>query len=392
MQYFFVLGNHPSLSAAELMSVLPKDKDNFKAAVLADRQILCYQGALPCAPEDLIRRLGGTIKLGEVLAEGVSRKDVLAKIKEKLLAGNGKFNFGFSDYGVGLPLKVLAMELKKFLKEQGVASRWVVSREPTLSSVVVEQNKLLASGAELVFFKKDGAIAVGRTLAVQPFKELSRRDYGRPARDDHSGMLPPKLAQIMLNLSNLSQEDVLLDPFCGSGTVLSEAALAGVKEIHGSDISSKAVADTKKNLEWLADKFEARSSKFEVAQYSATELSKHHQPNSVDRIVTEPYLGPQRGLHDLRAVVAELEQLYRLSLAEFYKILKPGGRVVMLWPVFWHKKEQVKLSAKIARDFMPVSPFPSELKLLLPLTERKTLLYGRPGQRVWREIVILEKK
>src|SRR5205823_3602162 len=91
--------------------------------------------------------------------------------------------------------------------------------------------------------------------AVQPFEQFSARDFGRPGRDDLSGMLPPKLAIIMINLAANDTISVLLDPFCGSGTILSEALLLGYKNLIGSDISEKAVADTKTNLDWIANKF-----------------------------------------------------------------------------------------------------------------------------------------
>ena len=122
-------------------------------------------------------------------------------------------------------------------------------RSPTLSSVVVEQNKLTtAQGAEIVIVQFDKKLFLGKTIAVQPFKELSFRDYGRPARDDYSGMLPPKLAQIMLNLSGAKPADTILDPFCGSGTILTEAMLMGYQDLVGSDVSSKAIEDTGKNI------------------------------------------------------------------------------------------------------------------------------------------------
>lgn len=70
------------------------------------------------------------------------------------------------------------------------------------------------------------------------------RDYGRPARDARVGMLPPKLAQIMLNLSVKDEKSgTVLDPFCGTGVLLQEAALAGFDFI-GSDIEPRMVEMT----------------------------------------------------------------------------------------------------------------------------------------------------
>jgi hypothetical protein len=103
--------------------------------------------------------------------------------------------FGFSNYCKGLNSKSIAMEIKKYLREKGVSSRWVTSKEDVLSSVVVEQNNLISRGVEFVFIEKQSKVLIGQTLAVQPFKELFR-DYGRPARDDFSGMLLPKIIKL----------------------------------------------------------------------------------------------------------------------------------------------------------------------------------------------------
>ena len=98
---------------------------------------------------------------------------------------------------------------------------------------------------------KEGAgggqqFSLAQTEAVQPFEQFSARDFGRPGRDDLSGMLPPKLAIIMINLAQTPLNSILLDPFCGSGTILSEAVLLGYTNLIGTDISEKAIADSKK--------------------------------------------------------------------------------------------------------------------------------------------------
>lgn len=50
--------------------------------------------------------------------------------------------------------------------------------------------------------------------------------------------------------------DVILDPFCGSGTILTEAMLINYKNLIGADISPKAINDTKKNIEWIIRNYE----------------------------------------------------------------------------------------------------------------------------------------
>ena len=240
--------------------------------------------------------------------------------------------------------------------------------------------------------QKGSKILIGKTGAVQDFKALSFRDYDRPARDSKSGMLPPKLAQILINLSGGETEDVILDPFCGSGTVVMEAALIGYKNILGSDISEKAVSDTRENIEWIKEKFSIKDVKLNIKNISATGLSRKIKVNSVGAIATEPYLGPQRGKIEIEKVAKELNELYTASITEFYKILKKGGRVAMIWPVFKTGRQDKQLSPQ-SKGFKTVNMIPEKLKNYqgIKLTDRNTIIYGRDNQRVWREIVVLEK-
>lgn len=391
MKYFFILGTNPTLSLAELTAAIKVGKFSLLqkdiAVLECDEQI----------KTSVINRIGGTIKIGSIREEidSCAVKDILNAITgfakpEKI---ETKFNFGISFYGkTKINLKVLGMELKKTLKESGVNSRWVISKEPTLSSVVVEQNKLTTNrGVEVVIIQFNKKLLLGKTLAVQPFKELSFRDYGRPARDDRSGMLPPKLTQIMINLSGATKDSVILDPFCGSGTIITESLLMGHNHIIGSDISDRAIADTKTNIEWIKKSYELRVVSCELYNSDATQIAKHLAPNSVDAIITEPYLGPQRGLFNIKGIVRELEQLYSKSLVEFKKILKPGGRIVMIWPSFYSKRKNVFLNPDLA-GFKIINPIPDHLRnnIFIKLTNRQTIIYGREQQKVWREIVVLK--
>ena len=395
MKYFFILGNNPTLSVAELSAVFGlSDKKELPAEnLIAGGGVLLLETNEEINARHLIKNLGGTIKIGLVHDESdISTADLLSKITPHLKPAAGKFNFGLSFYGRRkFYSRPLGMEIKKHLRGLGLSCRWVVSREKTLSSVVVEQNKLTAGGIEIVLVEKGGKILVGQTLAVQPFKELSFRDYGRPARDDRSGMLPPKLAQIMINLAQADKNNTILDPFCGSGTILTEAALMGYKNLLGADISKKAVEDTEKNMNWLKSKYPVPDIQYQLHNITALELSKIFESRSIDLIITEPYLGPQRGHFDVKETSRELTDLYSRALKEFAKILKPGGRIVMIWPVFHAARDSRHITPDI-KDFRVINPLPESWRdnHIIELTGRDTIIYGRSGQKVWREIVILE--
>jgi len=403
MKYFFLLGNNPSLSVAEISATV-SDIQNSK---LYNNNVFVFDSSDEIDAETLIKKLGGTVKIG-VIKDSTSRynpEKIFKLCKTLLKPGEGKFKFGISYYGNSrYNDKNLGMKIKNYLKEKGVSCRWVISREPTLSSVVVTQNKLCEKGIELALVEDKHIVLIGKTLAVQPFKELSFRDYERPAKDSRSGMLPPKLAQIMINLSKVKKDATLLDPFCGSGTILMEGLLMGIKKIINSDISEKAIADTIKNTDWVIRKFDIKNPDYTTKLKDATELTDFIDNNSIDAIVTEPFLGPQRGDHEIRKVKQELEALYSDTIKEFKKILKKEGRIVMLWPAFTSNKEMRITNSKSSRTnletitpdftgFKIVNPLPEDLRSpKISTTGRGTIIYGREGQRVWREIVILEHK
>ena len=183
MKYIFILGNNPELSRAEIAAVLPKTKivDSQPQFLVIDSEKFDCQ--------KVINRLGGTIKIGIVIGQNLNEKAVLGTASTTPIGK--RFNFGFSFYGQK-PSNV-GMKIKGMLKEKGLSARLVVSREPTLSSVIIIKEKCHD------FLVMPGWF--GLTIVAQNFKEYSKRDFDRPAADALSGMLPPKAAKMMINLA-----------------------------------------------------------------------------------------------------------------------------------------------------------------------------------------------
>lgn len=394
MEYFFILGSNPALSLAEINSVLKPD--NIR---LLSESFLLVKSQVKLNISELMLRLGGSIKVGLIKGENV-KEHQLFNFAYKLIedkrsqSEGGKFNFGISDYSGNLNSAKLGIRLKKELSGRKISARFVTSKEQTLSSVVVRQNKIIKRGLEVVVFKTSNGFIVGQTEAVQPFKSLSFRDFGRPARDDMSGMLPPKLAQVMLNLADIKEnDDVILDPFCGSGTIITEALLMGYKNILASDISEKAVSDTRENIAWIKDKYQVSAEKVQVNRKNVVDLAKSIKINSVSVIVTEPYLGPQRGKIEFEEVKKELEGLYSQAIAQFKQILSDKGRVVMVWPVFFGNRFiDPNISGFKIEKVIPEDRDEAYSKIINRyLGKRANVVYGRKGQKVYREIVVLSK-
>lgn len=305
-------------------------------------------------------------------------------------------NFGISSYAAGrLDARHLGMDVKGALRQAGISARLVTAREKQLSSVVVGQNQLLERGAEFVLIGDGKTVHLGQTMAIQDYKAYGQRDYGRPARDAKSGMLPPKLAQMMINLVWSEGEVVqprLLDPFCGSGTVLQEAALMGVDQLIGSDAKADAIDRTKQNLVSLDLDAAAALHVSDVRQVPSIVEAR-----SVDVIVTEPDLGPPiaaGGQMDINRIVRDLTKIYEAAFQSFARVLKPGGKVSMVWP-FW----RLGVAANRYLDLWPAARKAGFSPVAFNLGEqelnpapRHSFEYFRPGQRVGREIVVMRFK
>jgi tRNA G10 N-methylase Trm11 len=424
VKYAFNLGRVFTLSLAELFGVFENMGLSFRLVDLY-REVLVIETEEVLPVEKLQKRLGGTIKIMEVL-DSLGRKKMdgpswvfkdyfdVPLLKEKFLGNaTGKIQIGVSIYPMAreLPLrgepKRLGLGIKDLLTTAGWSVRAVLPQEEAIAlpSVVVTGEHLLTKGAEIDFLVGAERIYLAKTLSVQDFEDYGRRDYQRPARDNQVGMLPPKVAQIMLNLAQLPVEMVgdlkraVLDPFVGSGTVLQEAMLMGYKGI-GSDISQKAVDDGEKNLQWVKNRYKLPTGRYELFLSDVKELQTNLPKLKFEAIVTEGTLGPAYAQmpneNEIKQNFKNLQTLYLGAFKAFAKILSSGKRVVIALPAYrttsgYRFLEIVDKLSKLGYDI--VDPLPEvliEKYDFLRLTQRKSIIYDRKDQFVSREIFIFK--
>lgn len=333
--HLFILGRTPQLALQELKTFFP------------DMALLCLDvaksdAAFAVPPATVLSRLGGTVKIAEVLD---SVKEITAETLAPLFdTTHGRFSFGVSVYGGAQPVSRQGLEdIKTLLTGRGASVRFVESRGgQSLSSVVVAKNDL----QELVVVKTGEAYVVGRTRAVQPFEAWGARDFGRPHADPKSGMLPPKVSRMAVNvadqkrdISTLLAQKTLLDPFCGMGTILGEALVMGWNVV-GADNDATAVERARGNLRWLMEHHEAEGVTSRLHVSDAVHISESVDAATIDAIVTEPYMGPteiavgRKSAEELKNIVKGLEKLYIGCLRDWLRVLKPRGVVMMALPVY----------------------------------------------------------
>lgn len=426
--YGFVLGRVFTLSLAELFEVLSQQNTPVKI-VDASWEVLVVETEAQLDFEKLQRQLGGIIKVVKILDTLNKREQDSINFalqnyfkpsrikKDYLKAGNGKIQFGISVYLMDPEIKAfgepkrLGMYIKRAMQDAGSSIRLVLPEFNALSlaSVVVTHNNLISKGAEICVFAGRDKLYVGRTLVVQDFEDYGRRDYQRPVRDESQGMIPPKIAQIMLNLTHAASGDAILDPFCGIGTMVQEGVLLGYRMI-GTDINKLAITGSEKNLEWFRNRYKIAKARYHVEAADAREVSKILDNlirvdaiKHISAIVTEGTLGPNYSKYpapkDIDKNFHDLLELYKQSFVEFAKLLPPKGRIVMCLPAY--KKSQSEyiffpsLDPLLALGYNIVDIIPhgiAEKFTFLRLTPRKTAVYDRKDQIVAREIVVFEKQ
>jgi hypothetical protein len=361
MPYLAILGRQPELGLAELESLLGADA----VQPLADAALLHN---LPN-----LNHLGGSIKLARVFRRSSQLQLRASELNIEPVAG--KRNFALSLHGIKITpakLQALALELKRQLPGSW---RYVAPPAGQLAatSVQLTHNQIPARGFELIVARHGQEYIYAFTEQVQDFESYSRRDYDKPARDARVGMLPPKLAQILINLSGPDPLPVW-DPFCGTGTVVAEALLMQ-REAFGSDLEPAMVAASQRNLEWLAQTQKLPA--FKVWPANAIE-AEAPQPGCA--VVTEGFLGAP-GRPASRSELAELDSLYRRTLINLHRqlierivICVPSARNRPLLPIIDHLTDVGYTLAQFAHA-------PAE-----------RLIYHRPGQIVGRQILSLRKR
>jgi tRNA G10 N-methylase Trm11 len=326
--YLFILGRTPELAFVELHTLFPQiTRLSDEIALLdADHVLEVHR---------IMGTLGGTTKIAELVGRTATvSSEMLLPYIEK---GARSVEFGFSFYGFSDIPKNLPSDMKDKLNEQGVRSRYVKAEHgDVLSSVVVEKAHL----QELIIIKKDNGYVIGKTVAVQPYEEWNKRDYGRPHADAKSGMLPPKVARMIVNIAGNGKKTIL-DPFCGMGTILAEGYMVG-ETVLGSDASQDVIAKAKDNISWLTKTYPDTGGHIgSMTVCDAVHISEHISSHSVDAIVTEPYMGSTGIVNQktadttkIKNIIRGLEKLYIGCLRDWRSVLVSQGIIIIALPSY----------------------------------------------------------
>lgn len=360
-------------------------------------------------------RLGGTIKVAKILANLPTNK--WPEIEKYLLKNipphlahtpEGKFTLGISTYDLGVKPEAINktnLKIKSLIKKSGRPVRVVPNKEAALNSAQVLHNSLTKRGSwELLVVANGRETILAQTMFVQDIEAYGARDQARPKRDARVGMLPPKLAQIIVNLAagQIKRSDGtpftwepdlkaakparFLDPFCGSGVILQEALLMGYTA-DGTDLEPRMVEYSKANLDWLKTRY-PHIVGYKVGVGDAT---THKWAKNINAVATETYLGrPLSSLPKptkLKEIVSDVNTILEKFLKNLAPQLSKGtpvGLAIPAWRGDNGKLTQLPLIDRISALGYNLIKF----KVAKP-TE---LIYFRERQTVARQLLVLVKR
>lgn len=147
--------------------------------------------------------------------------------------------------------------------------------------------------------------------SIDRSKFESRKPHKKPFF--YPGVLMPRVARALVNIS--MPKEYLLDPFCGTGGILVEGGLIGIKVI-GGDMQRKILLGAKMNLEHY-------DVDYSLMYEDACRLALRNE--SVDAVVTDPPYGRSA------AIKAEsLEYMLAISMKEIHRVLRNNKRAVFV--------------------------------------------------------------
>lgn len=384
--YIALLGRQPALSIAEL------------ERVYGDVSWFSDSTALVNSDNINIERLGGTQKAGKVILEIPGKKDWMAvsmKIvqhySKQWLSYEGKITLGISVYGMKAntrDIQKTGLIIKGKLKNSTASIRLIPNQETALSTATSHHNKLGLSPnkVELMVIQGRRSVIVAESTGAQNITALAARDQGRPKRDAFVGMLPPKLAQMLINLTGVPSGRIL-DPFCGTGVILQEALLLGY-DAYGTDLVDKMIDFTGQNLEWLKNTAHLPKANITLHQGDAMDTT---WKGPIDAVAAEGYLGQPFSAppspSKLTEVRGNCNHIIGGFLRNLHGQLESDAIVVIAVPA-WKDREGYF-------THLPLTSNPERLgfeKVAFSTVAPEQLLYFRPDQVVAREILVLKKK
>jgi 23S rRNA G2445 N2-methylase RlmL len=308
---------------------------------------MVHRGLEEVAADEITRDLGGEVKKASrgIVAFRVPRLDErllqLRTVEDVFLLAWGSDELPYTSAALDQiqrwTRKVRWHELLRWHhaihpKPAGKPSYWLVTQMTGEHGYRrVDARKALTLGLEGVFpaswrlAEENAAVEVWLTIhgtqAVCGLRLSDRTMRHRSYKREHlPASLRPSVAAALVRLAGSSPGMVVVDPMMGAGTILAEQAEYArqrhMDELHlwGGDRERAAVQAAAINLRRFRPEI--------LARWDTRELPL--PDHSVDRVICNPPFGKQLGADE------DIAALYESAVREWNRVLKPGGRAVLI--------------------------------------------------------------
>lgn len=303
--FFFLSGEHPDLPVSELKAILETEDYPYQITERLD-QILRVQADPQCT-EALKRRAALTRLAALELFNCDAKLTTIIKTLQQT------------------PLEQALKENESFVvRIKHVRTHSVeidgMKLEQKLGEIILQNNphtKVRLRNPDKTFLGvlTGGRLVFGLRLAEIPAKPFVQR---RPRKKPffHPAAMPAKLGRCMINLAKPKQNELVFDPFSGTGGMLIEAALIGCK-ILGLDIQRRMIRGTLKNLAH----FNVKPEGIILADARRPPITK------IDCMVCDPPYG-----RSSTTVKSTTEQIVTEVLPIVHPLLNKGKRICIATP------------------------------------------------------------
>lgn len=284
-------GEHPTLPRAEALAATAAERIEVRSLAFAP-QILRFDAVGPF--ERVARRLGLAHLVCEELADG-DLDSIRRFARDQDLSGR---TFRVRARGLGIDIDVQAIEAAMGA-EFGRTGRVDLGQPSIDFRVLVGETFLL------------GRVLHRVDRARLESSKVARRPFSLPIS------LHPKFARALVNLSRVPMAGMLLDPFCGTGGILLEASVMGLRGV-GTDREGRMVRGARTAVR-------AAGARADFAIADAGRLP--FRPGSVHGIATDPPYGRAASTRG-----EALDRLYERAFDAISDVLPRGGCAAVVMP------------------------------------------------------------
>jgi tRNA (guanine10-N2)-dimethyltransferase len=297
MKYLFELSKeHKTFPKSEILSCLFAENIDYHILDSNEDILLIESHSKINKINDLANRLSFTFFINEFMfSSDNSIKDVKESASNNPLNKSGSIAIKYRNRSNTIDSQPIV---------KGLAEIYTKNRKVILENPDIEIRSLIT----------DSKLYVGSKISeIDRSQFEDRKVQHRPFFSPIS--LHPKVARALVNLTLIRRNQVLLDPFCGTGGILLEAGLMGIRVI-GSDVEEKMIEGCKKTLDFY---------KIKYSKLYCSDIGEiQNYVDNVDAIATDLPYGKSTTTKG-----EKMDQLYERAFESMSKILKKGGKAVI---------------------------------------------------------------